>query len=100
MKANKLKALEIEIQKSETFKDLLQKISKTNPVISPSPFVNIDKVLYYNPVDRARSEAKDKKKMSELQEQNIFKTNPQEIIVTDNCLKREQVVFVKVVEDV
>lgn len=46
------------MQKSETFKDLLNKISKANPVISSSPFVNIDKALFYNPVDRARSEAK------------------------------------------
>lgn len=88
MKANKLKCLEVEVQKSETFKNLLDKISKANPIISRSPFVNIDSVLFYNPADRERSEAKEKKKMSELQELNIFKSNPQEIIITDNSLKR------------
>ena len=88
MKANKLKCMEVEVQKSETFKDLLMKISKANPIISASPFVNIDSVLFYNPGDRERAEVKEKKKMSELQELNIFKSNPQEIVITDNSLKR------------
>lgn len=34
-----------------------------------------------------------------LQEQNVFTSNPQEIVVTDGSLKTEQTIFVTIVDE-
>lgn len=58
LRINRLKPINILIEKSGTFSDLLSKIHDENPIISKQPFVNINEKMFYNPIDEARRIAK------------------------------------------
>jgi hypothetical protein len=59
MRQNRLKTLEISVNESNTFGDLLNKLGEQNPLISAgSSFVNINGQIYYNPFDGPRRSQK------------------------------------------